>query len=320
MIRRPILRYAGPALLIALLAAGPMPSARGQTLSVQERLDRLERDLSMLQRQVYSRSGGIPEIRPGSKEAVDLEIRMERLEQQMRELTGRVETVANEVEQLRHQVEQNAGESGAQAAGAQPGNPPAAASPRPGTPEPSTNHGDLPPPRNLLPGGGGPASQDSGGPAAPDNGGAPPPPGKQAGAAPPAISGELPSGSALRQYNFAFGLLKAANYPAAERALRAFVHRHPDNSLADNAQYWLGETYYMRGRYADAASAFAEGYRRFPKGNKAPDDLLRLGMSLARAGQRKNACVAFGQLDHAFPRARAAIKSTAAAEKKRLGC
>lgn len=303
-----MLRCAGPALVVVLLTAGPMHSARGQNLSVQERLDRLERDLSMLQRQVYSRSGGIPEIPPGSKEAVDLEIRMERLEQQMRDLTGRVETLANEVTQLRRQVEQGAGEAGPSS-----GNPPVSRSAPPGSAGPTASAGKLRPPQNLLPNAGPATLKDTGTPSAR-------PPSKQAGSAPPAVSGELPSGSALRQYNFAFGLLKAANYPAAERALRAFVRRHPDNSLADNAQYWLGETYYMRGRYGDAASAFAEGYRRFPKGNKAPDDLLRLGMSLARAGQRHNACIAFGQLDHAFPHVRAAIKSTAAAEKKRLGC
>jgi tol-pal system protein YbgF len=130
----------------------------------------------------------------------------------------------------------------------------------------------------------------------------------------------LPAGSASQQYNAAFGLLKQANYPAAEEALRGFIAQHPKDPLAASAQYWLGETYYARGRYGEAASAFAEGYKTYPKGPKAADDLLKLGMSLARANQKQNACVALAQLDHDFPHPGSAIKETATAEKKRLGC
>jgi TolA-binding protein len=70
----------------------------------------------------------------------------------------------------------------------------------------------------------------------------------------------------------------------------------------------------------EAASAFAEGYKRYPKSAKAADGLLKLGMSLARANQKQNACLALAQLDHDFPNPGAAIKQHAAAEKKRLGC
>ena len=97
----------------------------------------------------------------------------------------------------------------------------------------------------------------------------------------PPSAGELPAGSASAQYNAAFGLLKQADYPAAEEALKTFIAQHPKDPLAGSAQYWLGETYYARGRYAEAASAFAEGYKNYPKGTKAADDLLKLGMSLA---------------------------------------
>ena len=69
----------------------------------------------------------------------------------------------------------------------------------------------------------------------------------------------------------------------------------------------------------EAATAFAEGYKRYPKGAKAPDSLLKLGMSLARANQKQNACVALAQLDHDFPQAGASVKERAAAEKKKLG-
>ena len=69
-----------------------------------------------------------------------------------------------------------------------------------------------------------------------------------------------------------------------------------------------------------AATVFAEGYKRYPKGPKAAEELLKLGMALGHANQKQNACVALAQLDHDFPRPGAAIKERAAAEKKRLGC
>ena len=90
--------------------------------------------------------------------------------------------------------------------------------------------------------------------------------------------------------------------------------------MAGTAQYFLGETYYTRGRYIEAAAAFAEGYKRNPKSPKAAEELLKLGMSLARANQKQNACVALSQLDHDFPNPGAAVRERANSEKKRLGC
>ncbi len=133
-------------------------------------------------------------------------------------------------------------------------------------------------------------------------------------------AGSLASGSAAEQYNHAFGLLKQADYPAAESALKAFIEQHPTDPMAGNAQYWLGETYYARSRYLEAASAFAEGYKRYPKSAKAAEDLLKLGMALGRASQKQNACLALAQLDHDFPKPGASLKEHATAEKKRLGC
>ena len=114
--------------------------------------------------------------------------------------------------------------------------------------------------------------------------------------------------------------MKQADYPNAEAALKAFIEQHPKDPMAGNAQYWLGETYYTRNRYLEAASAFAEGYKRYPKSAKAPDNLLKLGMALGRANQKDNACLAFRQLDHDFPNPGASVKERAVAEKKRLGC
>ena len=106
MIRRLILRPPRSILFAVFVAVTlPNPAARAQDRAMQDRLDRLERDLSMLQRQVY-RGGPAQVVSAGSAGAVDAELRMDRLEAQMRELTGRVEDAVNGVEQLRRRLEQ----------------------------------------------------------------------------------------------------------------------------------------------------------------------------------------------------------------------
>jgi tol-pal system protein YbgF len=340
MTRRPTLRRAWPILvLVATALVLSVPEARSQDRAIQDRLDRLERDLSMLQRQVYR--GGSPQIiTAGSSPAVDVELRMDRVETQMRELTGRVEAELNAVEQLQRRLEQinsdldvrfsqaqgpprSAPSNSHAAAGFSDSSPggaiamrgaPRAASPRPEPP------GDLPP-GTVVPPPPGPIS--SGGTLTPP---ILTPPRTEladvagAGSLRPPSATPLPMGSAFDQYNAALGLLKQADYSAAEEALKIFVAQHPNDPLAGNAQYLLGDTYYQRGRYAEAASAFAEGYKNYPKGPKAPDDLLKLGMSLARANQKQNACIAFAQLDRDFPHLQGAIKERATEEKRRLGC
>jgi tol-pal system protein YbgF len=346
MIRRPILRH--PRLILSLSLAAMFvanPAARAQDRGIQDRLDRLERDLSMLQRQVY-RGAPAQLVNSGPAGAVETELRMDRLETQIRELTGRVEDAVNGMEQLRRRLEQINGDidlrfsqgqgspkgapanvhASASIADSSPAGPLAMRNPPPtgNSARPSRAPADLMPPGTPVP----PP------PDRPSGAGTLTPPGNPLGptqAAPesnvaiagpfrPPPAGGLPTGTASEQYNAAFGLLKQADYPAAEEALRTFIAQHPKDALAGSAQYWLGETYYARERYAEAASAFAEGYKSYPKGAKAPDDLLKLGMALARTNQKQNACVAFAQLDHDFPHPGSAIRDTAIAEKKRLGC
>ena len=350
MIRRLILRPPRSILFLAFIVMIlPAPAARAQDRAMQDRLERLERDLSMLQRQVY-RGAPAQVVSAGSPGAVDAELRMDRLEAQMRELTGRVEDTVNGVEQLRRRLEQINGDidlrfsqgpgpprNSAQSAQASSGmtdsgpagqfamrNPsPTANSARSRTATDPVPPGTLVPPPPDRPGGVGtltPPGAPLGIPPGPRQPGPDPLNVATVGNLRPPSAGELPAGSASEQYNAAFGLLKRADYPAAEEALKIFVAQHPKDPLAGSAQYWLGETYYTRGRYAEAASAFAEGYKNYPKGTKAADDLLKLGMSLARANQKQNACVALAQLDHDFPNPGSSIKEHSLAEKKRLGC
>jgi tol-pal system protein YbgF len=337
MFRRQLLPCACLAVVLGVAALVAAASAWGQDLTTEERLDRLERDLNMLQRQVYG--GGPPPpaavASGGSGATVDLEVRMQRLDQQMRDLTGRVEELGNRVDQLHQRIEQVNSDvdvrlglaPGAAAAANPPATPPgqpdlAGSSPA-APPFPPAGTGGTPPPA-VPP----PSVESAGGPTpifgtlTPPGAAPPPSPHSMAMATPAkaAPAATLPAGSPEAQFNYAFKLVRKAEYPAAETALRTFVERHPKDQLAGSAQYWLGETYYERGRYLEAATAFAEGYRRWPKSPKAADDLLKLGMALARANQKQNACLAFSQLEQDFPHPGTAVRERVVAERRRLGC
>jgi tol-pal system protein YbgF len=317
-----------------IVVTGPT-IAHAQDAATQERLDRIERDLNMLQRQVY-RSGAPAAMVPpggggGSTTAADIEIRMERLEAQMRDLTGRVEQVGNGLDQLKQRIEQINSDvdvrlnemSGGATAGPVSGRPGAVGPPPTANPptkfaaEPPPSGGLMPPGTVVQPpsGSGGGLNPIFNTLSPPGASPRPPSAAESAGTDTP-----LPAGSVNEQFNHAFGLLKQADYPAAETALKAFVEAHPSDPLAGNAQYWLGQTYFARNKFPEAATAFAEGYKRYPKGSKAAEGLLYLGMSLAKADQKKNACLALAQLSEAFPNAGAAVKDRASAEKKRIGC
>ena len=135
-----------------------------------------------------------------------------------------------------------------------------------------------------------------------------------------AAANVLPPGTAKEQYNYAFGLLRQANYDKAELALQEFVKLHPKEALASNARYWLGETFYVRAAYVQAAEVFLEGYQADPKGPKAPDSLLKLGMSLGGLDKKREACAAFDKLLKDFPDAPAGVKNTVTREKQKNGC
>ena len=136
----------------------------------------------------------------------------------------------------------------------------------------------------------------------------------------PAAAVALPDGTPKQQYDFAFEFLKRQDYPKAESTLRDFLKKHPKDPLAGNAQYWLGETYYVRGDFQQAAVEFMAGYQKYPKTNKGPDNLLKLGMSLAKLNQNDGACTALGRLAKDYPDAGDALLKSAKGERTRLKC
>ena len=121
-------------------------------------------------------------------------------------------------------------------------------------------------------------------------------------------------------YETAYGYLLQRDYGSAETAFGDFLKKFPNDSLSGNAQYWLGETYFVRGQYKAAASSFLKGYQSYSQSGKAPDSLLKLAMSLDRLGQKDAACSSFSELASKFPTAAQSVKARAQSERQRIGC
>ncbi|MEK9970716.1 MAG: tol-pal system protein YbgF [Ferrovibrio sp.] len=359
-------------LLSGLLLAGPalpfgVTSAWAQDTQTLERLNRLENDLRTLQRQVYrgsppppsSSSGGgsLMDTSEGSSAANRLNARIDELENQIRQMTGRFEEVEFASSQANRRIDKlvedvdfrlNQLERGGQPATGQPGGGQQSA-PQTGSIEqvkPTAQQQGLPTaggqPQNLARGstsstpGQAPSKEgvlgsmpvDAQGRPLPGNaGGNAPAAGPQqtarAPVPPPAAAsgkGRLPAGTPQERYNYAYRLLVQSDYADAESAFREFLGAHPSDALAGNAQYWLGETYYVRGQYEPAAQAFLQGYQGYPKGAKAPDSLLKLGMSLAAMKKNPEACAALGQLGKEFASAPPHVKDAATRERSKIGC
>ncbi len=134
------------------------------------------------------------------------------------------------------------------------------------------------------------------------------------------ISGLLAGDDAKQMYDKAYSYLLQQDYGAAEASFRDFLAQHPNHELAGSAQYWLGETHYLRGEYKTAATAFLEGYEKHRQDAKAPDSLLKLAMSLERLGQRGAACSSFSELSAQFPNAPEHVRRRAQSERRRAGC
>lgn len=121
-------------------------------------------------------------------------------------------------------------------------------------------------------------------------------------------------------YQRAYNMLSKGNYEAAEVAFIKFIKDYSDHSLTSNAYYWLGESFYVRKKYIQAAQNFAAGYKRFPKGSKASAQLLKLGISLYALNKNKEACSTFVKLNKEFTDLPLSISSRAKTYKEKLEC
>lgn len=312
------------------------PSSGREVQALIDRIDRLQRELTTLQREVYRggarASGGEASGPPPSQGAgalgapgepnlaAAMQVRLDEIETQMRGFTGQLEELNHAVDTLRKRVDQlssdmdyrlkaleSRGAAAPQIHGALPGaaqsegSPGAPSQAAPGQPGVL---GTIP--RGALEGGQG-------------DPGAAPPQGEVA-KVPPQEGPVLPEGTPEARYKFATGLLFQSDFEGAERAFFEFLAAHPDHELAGNAQYWLGETHYVRGDFRTAAGIFAEGYQKYPKSDKSADNLLKLGLSLAAIDKKDSACATFDRLLREFPEAHSSVKSRAEAKSEALRC
>jgi len=130
----------------------------------------------------------------------------------------------------------------------------------------------------------------------------------------------LPNDTPEKQYEFATSFLRVGDYSMAERAFREFVITNSEHKLAGNAQYWYAETFRIRQLYTDAATAYLEGYQKYPKGEKAPINLLKLGVSMVQIGEKEQGCKMIKGVEKQYPKANQSVLQKAKYESKKFEC
>ncbi len=299
--------------IVALLLFAPVPLAAQSNSELLNRLNRLHSQVINLERAVFAGtppagSSTAPGAAPGPAVTPELLLRVQQLERQLKELVGQLDTLRFENEKLDKRISELAARLDA------------APQVEQAPPAPATAAGPPPTPQTGVPGA--PAATGSD-------------PGKVIGTGTLGrldqddIADGSPSGTqdqnldvdiAAARYGHAFSLVVSHDYPRAERAFQTFLQEHSEHPLAGTATYWLGETYYVRGDYRQAAITFANGFRDYPENPKAPDNLLKLALSLARLDRQQDACVALDELATRFPNASRVISRGAAGERRRLAC
>ena len=130
----------------------------------------------------------------------------------------------------------------------------------------------------------------------------------------------LPNKPAIEQYDFAVSFMKIGDYETAEFALKEFIEKNKDHELAGSAQYWYGETFRIRQLYSDAATAYLDGYQNYPKSKKAPDNLLKLGITMVQLGEKDQGCKMISALKKEYPKASKSVLQKAQYEQKKFKC
>lgn len=283
------------------------PSAWAQSAQdVQSRLQRLENELQTLSRAVFRgetppAGAAAPTGSPDLEAQANLQVRITQLESQLSTLTGQLEEQRHEMRRLHQTLQEATARIEALESAPTPQATPLVNEPL------SSQTGQAP---EITPEGTAPAVSPSVRPLGTLRQG----------------DADMPPGTVLTTpggpadlYEQAFSLLRNQDYAAAQARFQEFLERHPDDALAANAKYWLGETFYVRGNFEQAARVFAETYQDYPEGGKGPDSLLKLGMSLANTGDEDSACLTYTQLRSQYPEAESVI-ARAQREMDRLEC
>lgn len=275
------------------------------------------------------RQGAQPEALPADDPG-NVSTRVDRIENQLRLLTGQIEELQYRNQQLEQQIKALQSELDFRSPG---GAPPVAgaAAPRPPAADPAAGRrtdvfdpnaqaGAPGAPRPL-----GTTAPSGAPPAAAQQAGAPMDLGQlsgqvAAGAAPGAGSTLPPTNSPKDLYDLAYGYMLRQDYAQSSQSFEQFIKLYPNDRAVPDAYYWLGETQYQRKTYKEAAQNFLKVSTDYPNAVKAPDALLRLGQSLAAIGEKDAACATLNAVGNKYPRATATIKQGVAQEQKRVGC
>ncbi|MEP3276983.1 MAG: tol-pal system protein YbgF [Stappiaceae bacterium] len=273
----------------------------------------------------------------GKKKDTETIVRVNRIEEQMRSLTGQIEEMSYQLRQMQDQMRRLQEDMEYRLQVIEGGNPQPrqrseapAAQPAPGasgtvaSANDTTvqNLGDL----QLEPGAQGQASDGGGGrpldlgAIADGQSGTTPQANRQAVDNNQVATAAPAAGGGRGLYDEAYGNLLNGNYPGAQQQFTQFLADNPNDPLAANAQYWLGESYYARGLYREAADAFLKSYSDYPNTEKVGESLLKLGLSLNGMGEQQAACATYSELLQKYPNAPASLTDRAKAEKDRAGC
>ncbi len=150
-------------------------------------------------------------------------------------------------------------------------------------------------------------------------------PGAEVGSSPlppPGVSGSQTAslGSEADQYKAAYGHVLSGDYSTAEKEFNAYIGQYPNSARAADANFWLGEALYSQGKFNESAKTFLNAHQKYGTSEKAPEMLLKLGMSLAALDNTDTACATLKEVTKRYPKASRAVISKVASEQKRLSC
>ncbi|MCR6632590.1 MAG: tol-pal system protein YbgF [Magnetospirillum sp.] len=323
-----------PALGLLLSFGAGAAHAQYDSRGIYDRIDRLERDLQVMQSQMSRGAGGStvitsPALGGGSANrapvgsdgpslspalATRLDERVDQLEEMVRQLTGKLEEVQFKNNQLSKQIERMQADIDLRFKDLQAAGPAAQGGQQASVPATGAGSGDK---VNLIP----PKGADASGPA----------PGPQTLGTMPekdmkkALSGQAASAPAKAadpqaQYDAAYAAAQSGDYATAEAGFQDFLAKNPSSPLAGNAQYWLGDIAYSKKDFGTAAATFLDAYKKNPKHTKAPDMIYKAGSSFGQLGKKKEACTAFAILFADHPQMPDRVKRAAVAEKQKYDC
>ncbi len=121
-------------------------------------------------------------------------------------------------------------------------------------------------------------------------------------------------------YQVAYGHVLAGDYAQAEQEFRDYLDIFPKGEKAADANFWMGEAQYSQGKFSDSAKTFLNAHQAFSSSPKAPEMLLKLGMSLAQLDNKETACATLREVGKRYPNASSAVKGKVKSEQSRLAC